>query len=479
MVRRSAFVASAISAALLLLLIFRPPASPATPRNLQLHQQLVQQLVDGKALSLGILGGSISRMEGGYGDQVVDWLNRNWPPREGVHSLLNGAVSASESTLAAVCFDTLLQQDHHPSKVDLLIVEYAYNDAASPETASSAFESIVRQSLSRTSAVISLEFAGYSHHRGHIEAGKATNDFQNSVGNLQASVASLYSVPIVDVARFLYAFADAERLMNYTDVIHPNLDGHTLVATLVIEELVRRVASMPAGAEWLSRKAVSANGPSWLHPPPFKLNPSTSRYLASLPSLPEPLSSPSISAELAPLPPPAFSPSTSGSSSIIPWSCTISQIASTVPALRQSAIATQGFLYGPDESDGGPFRSRARPGFRTNSTIGEGEKEEGHLVFSLGRAAAVKSVALLYRRSWQDSGKAVVWVDQKREADRSSSRSGGCERRVDGQWEAETTQMALEVVCEEGEVEWEEGELYLHIVAQRRKYFKVYGYAKG
>ncbi|ORY81256.1 hypothetical protein BCR35DRAFT_304110 [Leucosporidium creatinivorum] len=477
--RRSALIAGAISSLFFLLLVFRPPAPTATPRNVQLQSQLVQRLINGEALTLGILGGSISRQEGGYGAQVVDWLNRNWPSKEGAHSLVNGAVAASESSLASVCFDTLLQQDGSSPNLNLIIVEYSYNDAASPETARSAFEAITRQALLRNSAVFSLEFAGYSHNRGHMEIGKATNDFQNSVGTLHADVASLYSVPIVDVARYFYAFADAERLMNYTDGIHPNLEGHGLVATLVVEELIRLVASTEESAQWFLSKSISVNGPSWLHPPPPTPPSDNAR---SLPSLPSPFyrsSASSVSAELSPLPPPSFS-STSPSSDIIKWSCTISQISSTVSALRQSAIEMQGFLYGHDESDGGPFRSRARPGFRTNSTMGEGDDEEGHLIFALGRSADVKSVALLYRRSWQASGKAVVWVDQERETGRGRSRSGGCEREVDGQWEAETTQMVLEVVCEEGAVEWrEEGELFLHVVARRRDYFKVYGYAKG
>lgn len=477
--RRSVIVAAVLSTLFILLLLSQRPPSPFPPRNLQLQQQVVQRLVGGQALRLGILGGSISKQDGGYGAQLVDWLNRNWPPTEGAHLLVNGAVAASESSLASVCFDTLLQQDGGSSHVDLLVVEYSYNDAASPDTARSAFETISRQSLLRNSAVLSIEFAGYSHNHGHMEPGKATNDFQNSVGNLHSEVASFYSVPIVDVARYFYAFADAERLVNYTDGIHPNLEGHTLVATLVIEELIRLVASTAEGARWLLDKAVLATGPSWLHPPLPTSFSDGSRYLPSLPPLPSSLS-PSVTSELSPLPPPAFSSADSPSSDTLKWSCAISQIFSTVRALQQSAIVTQGFLYGHDESDGGPFRSRARPGFRTNSTIGEGEDEEGHLIFALGRAADIKRVALLYRRSWQPSGEAAVWVNQEGEASSGGSRLGVCERKLDGQWSAGTTQMVLEVVCGEGEAEWRgEGDMFLHVVARRKDYFKVYGYAKG
>lgn len=470
--RRSAWLAGACSSFLLLLLLLHhsTTASPP-PRNSQLLQRVASRLVRGDPIVLGIVGGSISAQRGGYGEQVVSWLNRNWPPQEGEHKLLNGAVPASESSLAAVCLDTLLQG----IRPDLLLVEYAYNDAslADEDSIRAAVESITRQALLGESAVVMLEFAGYSHNRGHMELGQATNDFQNSVGNLHAQVGEYYSAPKVDVARYLYAFADAERLLNFTDGIHPNVEGHTLVATLVVQFLLDLVladptTSTPDRVDWLHRLALTPNGPSWLHPPPRTSSPHPAVSSPTLSRLP-----PAIWSSPSPLP--------------LPWSCIISQIASTLPSLRLSAIRTEGWTFGPDLSDGGPFRSGSRPGFRTLAS-GK-EEEDAHLVFKLGRAKEVKRVALLYRRSWQASGRARVWVDREGEAVGQGEGSGKCSRELGGQWKSQTTQMVLDVVCEEGEADWrsqqedeggkEEAELFLHVVARRREYFKVYGYATG
>ncbi|GAA6010294.1 hypothetical protein JCM10207_005160 [Rhodosporidiobolus poonsookiae] len=510
-----------LAVALVSFLAFRsshsPPPAPTVPRNLQLIQRrVVQPLRRGRALKIGLVGGSISASGESFGWKVVEWLNRNWPPtaKDREHELLQGAISASESGLASICLNTLFH--HLPTAVeppiDLLLVEFAYNDgglaAAQPNEEGAEtlainrqanFERLFRTAMEWPVPVIVVEVSSY---HGDIRLPGPGNNFFNSVGLDHAEVAAHYGVPVVDVSQLFHSWPDVDDLPSlFTDRgIHPNARGHNLIASLVIRELLFHISlSSPDEPLWGPSFPEYWSGPSW---PVYGPSPAHGFPPVEWPPIP-------LEGPLPPLPAPRWQLGAGASSAS--WECVSSQIKHTTPRLQSSVIssATRGFTFRVDDSDGG-IVSVSRPGYTTNET-------NAHVVFALGRHRT-GPMALLYRRSWQPaSGDALVWIDHDpagvdllpsppssfSSSDTPSAGGGAAlswpssrasaprcpptPLRLRGHWTAKSTQMVLEEICA-GEDAWsappDGGRVsFLHVVSvpgeggEEARYFKTYGYA--
>ncbi|GJN93310.1 hypothetical protein Rhopal_006357-T1 [Rhodotorula paludigena] len=465
---------------------WRDTAVQQLPRNVQLLQtQFAQPLRRGDAIRIGIVGGSVSQMPDNYGTHLVSWLNRNWPPREGQHEVVNMAIAASESGATSTCLDTFFAPYARPRQppIDLLLVEFAYNDNALlpgeegvvgfQVNRRANYERILRTALEWPTPVIVVEIAALER-----DVPPQRNSFANSCGRDHAEVAEHYAVPIVDWARFLYTYPAID---NVTEIfkdegLHPNWHGHNLLAGVVLREMLYHMqlgndtailAKGDSGPSWPVRHAGNYHGLGRLAPVTIRDD-----ELDKLASLPRPRWQLGSSA---------------------PWQCVSSQIKHTVDALNASVVSSDGWFYGTDQSDGGGRRF-SRPGYTTTLPSDEtGNVSTGaHLVFDVGNERS--PVALLYRRSWHASADALVWIDEDPDAtigaeERRSPRCPPQPARLAGTWSTPSTQMVLEEVCS-GPTGWsagqarEGGKSYLHILTvqplsgdQSATYFKSYGYA--
>ncbi|BGP11397.1 hypothetical protein JCM10049v2_007302 [Rhodotorula toruloides] len=463
---------------------FRQPRQNDVPRNLQLLQQRVVRKLQERQdpLTIGIAGGSISKMPSAYGDHLIAWLDRNYPARGGPHKLVNAAIPASESGVSSICLNTLFgfrptAHDLTEPPIDLLLVEFAYNDNALPvgregnpefEISRTAnFERIFRTALSWPVPVIVVEVAAFA---GDIRVVKPNNMFFRSSGLDHALVAQHYSVPIVDFALQLYTYPDSDDLPKFfvDSGIHPSPAGHSLLASLIAQELIFHLSLGSSDTPLVTFQTPNISGVSW------------SRLASSsVHGLPTPSRKFDTASPLRPLPPPRWQLGTSPS-----WDCVSSQIRPTVELLKNSVVASEGWEYGVDLSDGGQTRSGSRPGLTANST-------GAHLVLRLTGDSDGRT-ALLYRRSWQDSADALVWVDQNADDSTGPEEREGprCPRQpklLEGSWDTPSTQMVIDEICADtrswsGRIEAEK-ESFLHVLTVPARtgkagtYFKSYGFA--
>ncbi|BGO95640.1 hypothetical protein NBRC10512_004315 [Rhodotorula toruloides] len=463
---------------------FRRSHPDNAPRNLQLIQRrVVRKLqVREEPLVIGVAGGSISKMPSAYGEHLVAWLNRNYAARRGPHKLVNAAIPASESGVSSICLNTLFgfrptAHDSTEPPIDLLLVEFAYNDNALPvgregnpefEISRTAnFERIFRTALSWPVPVIVVEVAGFA---GDIRVATPNNWFFRSSGLDHALVAQHYSVPIVDFALQLYTYPDASDLPKFfvDSGIHPSPAGHNLIASLIAQELVFHLSLGSSDTPLVNLQLPNISGVSW------------SRLASSsVHGLPSPTPSLEIASPLRPLPAPRWQLGSSPS-----WDCVSSQIGPTVALLKKSVVASDGWEYGVDLSDGGQTRSGSRPGLTANST-------GAHLVLRLTGDGDGRT-ALLYRRSWQESADALVWVDQNPDdvagwEEREGPRCPPEPKLLQGSWDTPSTQMVIDEICASrrswsGRIEAEK-ESFLHLLTVPARtgkagtYFKSYGFA--
>ncbi|GAA6004449.1 SGNH/GDSL hydrolase family protein [Rhodotorula paludigena] len=467
------------------------PTSEPLARNLQLLQtQLAQPLRRGEAVRIGIIGGSISQQGGNYGTHIIPWLNRNWPPAEGEHEVFNMAIAASESSVSSVCLDVIFAPHARPGRppIDLLLVEYAYNDNSLPDenddkttslrfTRHANYERIIRRALEWPVPVIVIEAAALQ-----IRKENQTSAFWRSSGYDHAQVAQYYSVPIVDWARFLYTFPDIDQIADiFRDGgLHPNPIGHNYLGGLILREILFHMQLSDNDTALFSvPPRVKLVGPSWPRRRPGDYHGYHSEGPASLAD--------HALAPLTALPPPRWHLDSSTH-----LSCVSSQLAHTVPTLQASVVSSEGWFYGADPSDGGT-RMDLRPGYTTTLATDSAENltTGAHLVYEIQVDRPL--TVLLYRRSWQASADALVWVDEDSDATTPPEQRTGplCPRvpvRFQGQWAERSTQMVLREVCS-GAAGWSAPgaagvKSYLHILTvpsingdPRATYFKSYGWA--
>ncbi|KAM0790412.1 hypothetical protein ACM66B_003293 [Microbotryomycetes sp. NB124-2] len=476
------------------------------PRNSQLLQlKVAQRLKERLPLRVGVVGGSISAMEDPYADHVARWLNRNWPAGDNSsHQVFNKAIPASESGSASLCLRSLFagDLDGEPSSaapIDLLLVEFAFNDYALPvgdesvtefvSSRTANYERIFRDALDWEVPSLVVEVSKFSEGDLHSAP---TNRFFESAAFDHAQVAQHYGVPIVDYARLLYTWPNVETLPElFKDQTHPTQRGHDLIAGLVAQEILYHVALGTTGSI-LPPSPTRGSGPSW-----SSFTVASSRRFVDTADMH--VISPSQLAPLSPLPSPRWY-----KGHYSRWSCYSSQMPQTRRQLLNATVETDGWAirFSADEPNIDEPSVRFKPGYRTNTF-------DARLSYKLGVETGGRSV-LLHRRSWQGEVDVWAWVDQNAIAQlpltlSNSTQEGSMEqlkddtprcpptpRRLTRRWDARTTQMVLDQVCG-GTAEWshraESGkDSYLHLVtveaaelpadlSASRRLYEVFGFA--
>lgn len=201
--------------------------SVANPGNTERLQDLFRRANDGEKLTIAFLGGSItqgclsSTPELCYAYLVYDWFVRTFPKAS--FTYVNAGIGGTTSQFAAARLD----EDVLEHKPDYCMVEFSVNDSDNvffKET----YESVVSRLLeSKTQPAVMILHNlfyenGHNAQKQHLAVGKA------------------YDVPCVSVRDAIYPEIEAGKIQIpqlSSDGLHPNDDGHAVLATLVTDML--------------------------------------------------------------------------------------------------------------------------------------------------------------------------------------------------------------------------------------------------
>lgn len=186
----------------------------------------------GEAITLGFLGGSItqgslsSAPERCYAHLVYDWWEREFP--NATFSYVNAGIGGTTSQFGAARAKSDLL-DREP---DFVIIEFSVNDESTPHFMET-YEGLVRQVYGAPFAPAVL---------------LVHNVFYDTGGNAQlvhGRIGRHYGIPSVSMQGAIWPEVASGRIDNRAitpDDLHPNDEGHALVAS-VITHFLGRIAS--------------------------------------------------------------------------------------------------------------------------------------------------------------------------------------------------------------------------------------------
>jgi lysophospholipase L1-like esterase len=188
----------------------------------------------GQPIAIGVIGGSItegakaSRPENRYPDLVADWW-RNAFPKCHV-DLVNAGVGATGSNYGCL----RVQRDLLARKPDVVIVEFAVNDGASP-VFGQTYEGLLRQILSAPGSPAAI-LLFMMNNTGHNQQAA------------QARIGEHYGLPMVSYRDALWPEIEAKHITWQDisrDIVHPNDRGHALAARFIINLLEKARSALP------------------------------------------------------------------------------------------------------------------------------------------------------------------------------------------------------------------------------------------
>ncbi len=209
--------------------------------NLDRMKKLMQRAQRGEKLTIGFIGGSItqgslsSTPQLCYAYHVYEWWKKTFPNAE--FTYLNAGIGGTSSQFGVARAESdLLSQ--HP---DFVITEFSVNDD-SDEHFLETYEGLVRKIYASATKPAMLIV-----HNVYYQTG----------GNAQiqhARVGRHYQIPCVSMQSSIYPEVVAGRIANRDitpDDLHPNDDGHELVASVItyfLEKVLEEteVAEVPA-----------------------------------------------------------------------------------------------------------------------------------------------------------------------------------------------------------------------------------------
>ena len=195
----------------------------STGNNYRL-KKAIEKIKNGEKVWIAALGGSVTEGAGpakftdGYAYQFFRAMKKAYAPGDGKNLYFNNAgLSGTPSLLGRLRYesDVVKVCGQNP---DILIIEFAVNDGG--ETVfQKSFEAIVRDALLADSetAVIALYSAA-------------------TYGNTSAQkrpIADFYEVPQVNMLEIVNKAIKQKNFLSkeyYTDIVHPTIEGHTLMA---------------------------------------------------------------------------------------------------------------------------------------------------------------------------------------------------------------------------------------------------------
>ncbi len=203
-------------------------------------RSLFERAATGEKLTIAFLGGSItqgclsSRPETCYAYLVYDWFVYTFPQSDFVY--VNAGIGGTTSQFGAARLD----EDVLAYRPDFCMVEFSVNDSDNvffKET----YESVVSRLLeSGTKPAVMIM------HNLFYETGRNAQKQHLSVGKA-------YGVPCVSVRDAVYPEIEAGRIkisQLSSDGLHPNDDGHAVLAELVIsrfESILHQMKNDPQG----------------------------------------------------------------------------------------------------------------------------------------------------------------------------------------------------------------------------------------
>jgi len=191
----------------------------------------------GEPLCVAAIGGSITA--GGahtkdpkrrYVQQLGKWFEKMFPGLK--VRVVNAGIGATNSGYGAL----RVQRDVIAQQPDLVVVEYAVNDATGTAKMDESYEGVLRQLLTSSTnrAVIELFFM---HKDG------------NSAQTEQTALGRHYGLPMISFRDAVWPELKAGTLKwetIYDDVVHPNNAGHDIASELLRSLLDASLAKLPA-----------------------------------------------------------------------------------------------------------------------------------------------------------------------------------------------------------------------------------------
>jgi len=204
------------------------------PGNHAKLQAVMQKAREGHPLTIGFIGGSItagasaSEAAKRYTLRVTDWFTKQFPQSK--VSYTGAGLGGTGSNFGAY----RVQSDLLSGNPDVVFVEFSVNDSASPGAVFS-MEALLRQIL-RAPNSPAVVMIGMVNQKG-VNAQES-----------HAPVARHYGIPYISVRDALWPEIESGRIpwaSLFSDNVHPNDEGHALVARLVTNYL-DKVEAMPA-----------------------------------------------------------------------------------------------------------------------------------------------------------------------------------------------------------------------------------------
>lgn len=192
--------------------------------NLARLKNCMQKAMEGKELTVGFLGGSItqgslaSKAQNSYAYRVFSWWVQTFPMAR--FHYVNAGIGGTTSHYGV----SRVESDLLSYQPDFVVVDFSVNDEAE-EFYQETYEGVVRRILTCLSkpAVVLLNNVVYS-------TGANAQDFHNAVG-------AWYQLPFVSMKDTLYQKIKAgiyKKEEITSDDLHPNDRGHQLVAAELI-----------------------------------------------------------------------------------------------------------------------------------------------------------------------------------------------------------------------------------------------------
>ena len=203
------------------------PQGTVNVGNLSRLSEVLEKAWKGKEITVGFIGGSITqgslatKEENCYAYLVYQWLKSKFPLSK--VNYVNAGIGATTSQygVARVNRDLLV---HKP---DMVFVEFSVNDDANmffEETYEGLLRTVIHDRNQPFVAVI---------NNMYYDNGRNAQDFHNRIG-------MAYDIPIISMKEGIYSeirqgVRSAKDLT--TDMLHPNDEGHALVAQRIISFL--------------------------------------------------------------------------------------------------------------------------------------------------------------------------------------------------------------------------------------------------
>lgn len=208
--------------------------------NWERTQKLIKRAEAGEQLKIGFLGGSItmgslsSTQKKCYAYHVYEWWCRTFPKSE--FTYINAGIGATNSQFGCARAESDLLS-HEP---DFVVVDFSVNDE-STEHFLETYEGVIRKIFySRKKPAMVLLHNVYYNNGASAQL-------------MHAKVARYYDIPAVSMQSCIYPELLAGKIENRMitpDDLHPNDEGHELVASVIIYALEQmRKTECPTGLE--------------------------------------------------------------------------------------------------------------------------------------------------------------------------------------------------------------------------------------